>query len=347
MSEQPTESTDASNADLGAPSGSAADSTSGSNSSSSPPESASSPSKPRARPARKTNVPTGKSTVQLSTGPDLKKWAPYIAAVATIGAVYGLAQIPRFTAPASLAGAMIVCALLGWAAASHRISLSPDDGLRKLMVPATIGIVLACAAPIAWTVYPPAPKGTVELREVGQRVDLDLGSGVDLWATIRGQVDRNATGNADFSIAATNGAQREDIRGRLRVLDHGMTERRNLALRGPGVVHFELRGIAAALTPPLRLTIHARPVPARYMAILAVLLVALAVGIDSALRNRGMEPAYAAALCPLVVAMMYLTLRPVGGEDVPTSMLAAGMLGLLVGGLGGEGLGRLARSLTR
>lgn len=314
-----------------------------------PAEGADSPSsKPaRARPARKVNAPTGKSNVQINTGPDLKKWAPYIGAGLTVAVVAALVRSPAFAAPGALAGALIVCALLGYAAAGHRISLGVDDGLRKLMVPATIGIVVACAIPIIWTVYPPAPKGTVELREVGQSANVELQGGVDLWATIQGQIDRNATGNADFSIALTNGAQRDDLRGRLRPQDGGLIEHRNLAIRGPGTLHFELRGMASALTPPLRVIVHARPVPRLFMGILALALVCIAVGIDASLRNRGMEPAYAAALCPVIVGMMYLQLRPVAGADLPTDVLAAGLLGLLIGGLGGEGLGRAARSFLR
>lgn len=285
-------------------------------------------------------------SVKLSTGPDLKKWAPYIAAAATVAVVALLVRTPRFAAPGALGGALIVCALLGWGAAGHRLQLAADDTLRKLIIPATIGVVLACAAPIVWTVYPPAPKGTVELREVGQQATVELGTGVDLWATIQGQIDRNATGNADFSVALSNGAQHDDVRGRLRPQEGGLTERRNLAIRGPGALRFELRGMASALTPPLRITVHARPVPRLYMGVLATLLVLLAVGIDTALRHRGMEPAYAAALCPIIVAMMYLQLRAVGGEELPTDILASGLLGLLIGGLGGEGLGRLAKSLT-
>ncbi len=303
--------------------------------------------KTRARPARRaTNTAKGAPTVKLDTGPNLKKWAPYIAAALTVAIVALLVRTPKYAAPGALSGALIVCALLGWAAAGHRISLALDDGLRKLIVPATLGVVLACAAPIVWAVYPPAPKGTVALREVGQSTTVELGSSVDLWVTIQGQIDRNATGNADFSVAVTNAAQRDDVRGRLRPQDGGLIERRNLAIHGPGALRFELRGISSALTPPLSLTVHARPVPRLWMGLLAALLVLITVAIDAALRNRGMEPAYAAALCPIIVGMMYLQLKPVGGDDIPTDVLAAGLLGLLIGGLGGEGLGRLAKSIT-
>jgi hypothetical protein len=321
--------------------------TSGADEKAATPANAPSPKPARARPARKINAPTGKANVQIDTGPDLKKWAPYIAAGLTVAVVAALVRSPAFAAPGALAGALIVCALLGYAAAGHRIQLKGDDGLRKLIVPATVGIVLACAAPIVWTVYPPAAKGTVELREVGQRATVDLQGGVDLWATIQGQVDRNAIGNADFSVALTNGAQRDDLRGRLRVQDNGLIEHRNLSIRGPGTLNFELRGMASALTPPLRVTVHARPVPRLFMGVLALLLACIAIAIDASLRNRGMEPAYAAALCPLIVGMMYLQLRPVAGDGLPTDFLAAGLLGLVIGGLGGEGLGRAARSLLR
>jgi hypothetical protein len=301
----------------------------------------------RARPARKVNAPTGKSNVQIHTGPNLKKWAPYILAALTIAIVAALVQTPTFAAAGTLVGALIVCALLGFAAAGHRIQLKSDDGLRRLIVPVTVAIVLPCAMAMIWTVYPPAAKGTVELREVGQHAAVDLQGGIDLWATIQGQVDRNATGNADFSIALTNGAQREDLRGRLHVQDNGLIEHRNLSIRGPGTLHFELRGMASALTPPLRVTIHARPIPRLYMGVIAFLLACIAIAIDAALRNRGIEPAYAAALCPLIVAMMYLQLRPVAGAGLPTDFLAAGLLGLLIGGLGGEGMGRLVRACLR
>jgi|LNFM01.1.fsa_nt_gb hypothetical protein len=295
----------------------------------------------------KRNVPTGSANVQIQTGPNLKKWAPWIGAAATVAVVGLLVQTPRFTVPGTLAGALIVCGLIAYSCAGYRISLAPDDPLRKIIAPASIGIVLAAAIPLAWTILPPAPRGTAELRDVGQVVSIDLGNGIDLWAEIAGQQARNAPGNADFTVQATAGTQSERIAGRLHAQSGQLVERRNLTIQGPGSLRLELRGISSSIAAPLRVIVHARPVPRVWLIALFSLLALAAVAIDVALFRRGIEPSFAAAMCVPLVGTIFLQFRPVGGAELPTDILAAGAIGAIAGGLGGEVLARIGRSIAK
>lgn len=303
-----------------------------------------------AKPARKgpkRNVATGSSNVQIQTGPNLKKWAPWIGAALTVGIVALLVQTPRFALPGTLAGALIVCGLIAYSCAGYRISLPPDDPLRRVIAPAAIGVVVAAAIPLAWTISPPAPRGTAELREVGQVVSIDLGSGVDLWAQITAQQAPNAPGNADFTVQATAGTQSERIAGRLHAQSGQLVERRNLTIQGPGALRLELRGISSSIATPLRVIVNARPVPRVWLIALFSLLALAVVAIDVALFRRGIEPSFAAAMCIPLVATIYLQFRPVGGEELPTDVLAAGAIGAIAGGLGGELLARIGRSIAK
>ncbi|MBL8679589.1 MAG: hypothetical protein JNK05_10505 [Myxococcales bacterium] len=305
---------------------------------------------PAAKPARKgpkRNVPTGSSNVQIQTGPNLKKWAPWIGAALTVAVVALLVQTPRFALPGTLAGALIVCGLIAYSCAGYRIMLPPDDPLRPVIAPASVGIVIAAAIPLAWTISPPAPRGTAELREVGQVVSIDLGSGVDLWAQIAAQQAPNVPGNADFTVQASAGAQRERIAGRLHAQSGQLVERRNLTIQGPGAVRFELVGMSSSIAAPLRIIVNARPVPRVWLVALFSLLALAVVAIDVALFRRGIEPSFAAAMCIPLVATIYLQFRPVGGDELPTDVLAAGAIGAIAGGLGGELLARIGRSIAK
>jgi hypothetical protein len=297
------------------------------------------------RPRR--NVPSGATNVKIQTGPDLKKWAPWIAAAVTVAVVALLVRTPRFAAPGALAGALIVMGLIGYSCIGYRISLNADDKLRALILPATVGILLGAAVPLAWAIYPPAPKGTAALRQVGQSVAIDLAGGVDLWTTIAGTMAPSTPGTADYTVIASLGAQSERVAGRLHPQDGALIERRNLSIRGPGTLRLELRGISSALQPPLTLTVYARPVPILWLGALFTLLALLAVGIDVSLWKRGIEPSYAAALCLPLAAAMYLQARPVGGADLPSDVLAAGIFGAVAGGLGGELLARIGRAVAK
>jgi hypothetical protein len=303
------------------------------------------PKPPPRRPAKGANASSAGSA-SMPAAANLKKWAPYIAAGVTVAVVALLVRTPRFAAPGALAGGLIVLGLLAWVAMSYRESLPTDDKLRALIVPATLGVVLATAVPLVYTVYPPAPKGTVELRQTGDAQTVDLQGGVDLWATVTGQLSPTATGNGDYTVGLTLGSQSSRLAGRLRVQDQGLTERQNLSVRGPGTLRVELRGISSSLAPPLRVTVHSRPIPALWLSGLFFALLVLVIAIDVALYHRGIEPSYAAAMSLPLVAVMYLQLRPVGGAGIPLDLLAGGLVGAIAGGLGGEGLARIGRMIA-
>jgi hypothetical protein len=276
----------------------------------------------------------------------LKKWAPYVVGVLAVATVVGFARIPRFSAPASLAGGLLLLGFLAWAAISFREPLTADDRLRALIVPAVLTVVAATAVPLAYTVFPPEPKGRLSLQRPGDAGVVDLGGGMDLWAAIEGHFAPNATGTADFSADLRIDGRAARLSGRLLAHDGELTTRENLSLRGPGTLRVELRGLSSALTPPLMIAVHARPIPTLWLAGLYLALLVLVVAIDVALYHRGGDPSFAAAMALPLVAVLYLQLRPVGGTALSSQMAASGLVGALLGGLGGEALARLGRRLS-
>jgi hypothetical protein len=277
---------------------------------------------------------------------NLKKWAPYLAGALTVVTIVGLARIPRFAAPASLAGALVILGLLAWVAVSFREPLTSDDRLRALVLPAVLTVVAATAVPLAYTVFPPEARGRVALRSPGDAGTIDLRGGADLWAEVEGQFARDATGTADFSADVSVDGRTARLSGRLLAHEGELTARENLALRGPGTLRVELRGLSSALTPPLRIAVHARPIPTPWLAAVYLALLLLVVAIDVALYHRGGDPSFAAAMTLPLVAVLYLQLRPVGGASLPSHLAASALVGALAGGLGGEALARLGRRLS-
>lgn len=281
-----------------------------------------------------------------NTGPNWKKIAPYAVTAVVVLVLVSLVRSSRYANHGALAIGVVLIALFAYVAASSREALPLDDGLRKLLIPSALAVLVATAGPLFYTVFPPAPRAITTLSQAGEVQSLDLQTGIDCWAAISAQLRPNATGHGDFSVEFTKQSATERISGRLRPQPRGIAsiEREELrAISGPGVVRAELRGISSAIQAPLRIELFVRPIPAIWLAAAYALLLILAIVIDVGLYKRGTEPSFAAALGIPLVAVGFLQFRVVGGDTLLTDLLAALAVGVIAGGIGGEGLARVGR----
>ncbi len=306
--------------------------------------SVSAPKKPTGRraPVAPTSIP--------NTGPNWKKIAPYAVTGLIVAILVGLVRSSRYGSHGSLAIGFVFIALLAYMALGSRESLAKDDGLRKALVASVLAVVVATAVPLFYTVFPPAPRAVTTLSQVGEVQSLDVQTGIDCWTAITAQLAANATGHGDFSIefskVGAGPTVTERVSARLRPQPGGgmLTERIELhAVNGPGVIRAELRGISSAVQAPLRVSIFVRPIPALWLAAAYALLFLLSIVVDVGLFKRGSDPSFATAMGIPLVAVGFLQFRVVGGESLGTDLLAALAVGVIAGGLGGEGLARLGR----
>jgi hypothetical protein len=280
-----------------------------------------------------------------NTGPNYKKLAPYAVTAVIVAVLIGLVRSSRYGTHGMFATGCVLIGLFAYMGLSSREAIASDDGLRKLMIPSALAVVVATVIPLFYTVYPPSARAISQLSQAGDTQTLDLQSGIDCWAAISAQVRANTPGHADYSLEFTKQGVTERIAGRLHPAPgtRSAIERQELrAIQGPGVVTVQMRGISAAIEAPLQVALYVRPVPATWLAAAYALLFLLAVIIDVGLYKRGTEPSFASAMAIPLLGVGFLQFR-VLGESLGPDLLAALAVGVIAGGLGGEGAARLGR----
>jgi hypothetical protein len=96
---------------------------------------------------------------------------------------------------------------------------------------------------------------------------------------------------------------------------------------------------------PLRVVVRAEPFAQTMLAALYALLAVAVLWIDVKVSRRKIESAYAASMGVVLAATFYLH-GHFTRATLPSDMLAATLVGVLGGGVGGEILGRIARAVA-
>jgi hypothetical protein len=296
--------------------------------------------------------------------PDFVKYLPYVAAVVTaLALVFTIARSPAHALTAATVLGVALLLAMGYVAWGHVVSVAPDDSFRKVVMAVSVLAPLAVLAPFVITLYPLAPQGTVTLARVGDTATLTVrGSAETLYIETQSAFvpDLGSDARARYALDVSRGNDREEVLGTFQrtttadpaggrggtSADVTASRHQLTKFRGPGTYTIALGQFPATLRPPMRVSMSAEPF-APWMLGLLFGLVALAVlVVDARIARRGVESAFAAALLFPMAAVFYLHghfTRATLGDD----LLAAGLVGLLAGGLGGELLARVTRSVVK
>lgn len=306
---------------------------------------------PPERPAPRSGGPR-RATVNPSKipagGPPIGKIAPYVAmALAVIGPLYLLLRVPHYASIGAMALVVVLLVGCGYLALSSRSSLKPDDSLRTTLPIVALIALGAAVVPFAYTIFPPAPRGEVRLASVGDAGDVVVsGMNSTVWLTVSGRFAASATGTANYFLSVAHNGTTERVDGTLRPHAGGpLPERHVLAMRGPGRYSIRAEQLSPAVQPPVVVALSVKPFSTILLIMLFASIGVIVIAVDVMLFRRGVEPAYAASLLLPLIAAIYFQRSP-GTNTLGPDLLAAGVIGLLGGGLGGELIARAVRSFS-
>ncbi|MBL8604496.1 MAG: hypothetical protein JNK72_21395 [Myxococcales bacterium] len=318
-------------------------------------------------PPSKRPTPQRKPVNLTEPRPAIFEYLPYFGVIAAvIGLILTIMKSPAWGITAAvvlLVGLVLALAWVGW---QHTLTLKPGDRLKPL-IGLCIGLVCVLSlGPIAITVHPPAPAGVVDLRRVGERQEVTVSGAaatVFLQVSSSFKADVGTDARARYSLTLTrDGGPEETVEGSFErsssqqggagrgpASGGGTTEttatRHVLQLRGAGRYALILDRFPESLEPPMHVTVHAEPLSQSLLMVLFGFAALAVLGCDVAIRRKGIESAFAASQLLLLAAVFYLH-----GHFTPSTramdLLAAGLVGVLGGGVGGEILGRIADAVT-
>lgn len=299
------------------------------------------------------DVPTSNAT----------KYVPYVLVGAVLlGLLATILYAPAWAVPAAMALLTVAALGLGYAGFQDTHGLPPDDSFRKVVGGGTAAVVLGLVALVALTLYPPTPFGTVTLQRAGDsgtvRVDRDTPLlFLDTHGTFEPDVGPSV--QAQYTLHLTREGTEEEVSGAFeRSAGQSPVAGGNMAasatteataarhalttLHGAGTYTITLDRLPDSLRPPLRASLRSALLAPWMVYGLLGLLALVVVVIDAGLSKRGIEPTYAASLLLPIAFTAYLSQHFSEG-NVGQSLFTAFLIGLLVGGLGGEGLARVTR----
>jgi hypothetical protein len=266
--------------------------------------------------------------------------------LAVIAPLYVLLKVPAYATYGAVGTVVVLFVACGWLAVSVRSSLNPDDSLRSLLPLVTALVLIAAFVPCMYTIFPPAPRGEVRLSAPGDHGIVHVaGPSSTTWLTVNGRYSSTGVGMANYFLNVSHADTVAQVDGALHPnAGRVPPERHVLSARGPGDYDIRLENISSAVAPPLVVGLSAKPFST---VLLIMLFAALGVGVlavDTMVARRGIEPAVAASLLLPMVAAIYFQRSP-ASNTLPQDLLAAGLVGLIGGGVGGEVLARIARSV--
>lgn len=292
---------------------------------------------------------------------ELAKYLPYIAVAAVLGGlILTITRSQRygvFAATALLALAMLG---LGYVAWEHTTTLPEGDRLRPMLRAVTAAVLLSAVGPAAITLHPPAPQSVVQLARPGDRADVTVrGAAATVVLEAEGafRPDVGIDAQAHYEISAQRGRASEQVRGVFqRTSEEGEQATRRVSavvasrhvlstIRGAGPLTLILDRLPESVQPPLRVVVRAEPFSQSMLATLFALLAVAVLWVDVKVSRRKIESAFAAAMGVVLASTFYLH-GHFTRASLPSDMLAAGLVGVLGGGVGGEILARIARAVA-
>lgn len=314
----------------------------------------------RPKPARRTNT--------INPPSELSRYLPWAALAAVVISLVIVTVKSHaynlYAATVLLVGAALG---LGYTAWQHEITLEPGEKLRIGVRVVTLLSLLAALGPLAITLYPPAPAGTLSLDHSGASGSVTIhGAAAAVVLETQGTFKRDIgdEARAHYVFNVTRDRAEESVEGYFQRSsgtspthpstsptsgsNTDATGSRHVlrTLRGPGRYTVSLERLPDVLQPPLRVALRAEPVPQWALGVVFAVLALAALVVDARLTRRGIESGFAQALFVILAAVFYLH-TSYTRETLPTDLLAATAVGLLGGGLGGELLCRLARAVLK
>ncbi len=313
-------------------------------------------------PSSKRNGPP--RTAEFEPPSEASKYLPYVAVAGVLGGlVVTVAKSPHYAVYAAtvLVGlAMLGLAYVAW---DHTTTLPEGDRLRPGARAVTVAVLLATFAPTAISLFPPPPQSVVRFARPGDRVDVTVrgaAAAVVLEAEGAFMPEVGAEARAQFEFTVSRGSTNENVQGLFqrvaeesgaptrgaRQVEATMASRHVLtSIRGPGPLTVMLDRLPESVQPPLRVMVRAEPFSQTMLAALFGLLAVAALWVDVKLSRRKIETAFAAALGVVLAATFYLH-GHFTRASLPSDLLAAALVGVLGGGVGGEILARVARAVA-
>ena len=302
-----------------------------------------------------------RQTMEFEPPSELAKVLPYVAAVAVFGVlVFTITKSPRFGVHAATVLLAIAGFGLAYVAWDHTTTLPEGDRLRPMLRAVTVAVLLATAGPAAITLHPPAPQSVVQLARPGDRAEVTVrGAAATVVLEAEGafKPDVGTDARAQYELTAIRGGTEEDVRGVFqRSSEEGDRETRRVssvvatrhvlgAIRGAGPLTLILDRLPESVQPPLRVVVRAEPFSQTMLATLFALLAVAVLWVDVKVSRRKIESAFAAAMGVVLASTFYLH-GHYTRVSLPSDLLAATLVGVLVGGVGGEILARIARAVV-
>jgi hypothetical protein len=309
-------------------------------------------------PSKRTST---RQTVNFEPPSDFSKFLPYFAAAAVIGGlvltVTRSARFGVYAATVLVAGALLG---LGYVAWEHTATLPEGDRLRPMLRAVTVAVLLATIGPVAITLHPPAPQSVVRLSRPGDRAQVSVrGSAATIVLEAEGafRPDVGTDAQAHYEVTAARGSTEETVSGVFqRVAGAGEHEARRVSsvvasrhvlgtLHGAGSLTLILDRLPESVQPPLRVLVRAEPFSQTMLAALLAALALAVLWVDVKVSRRKIESAYAASMGVVLTFTFYLH-GHFTRASMPSDLLAAALVGVLGGGVGGEILGRVARGVA-
>lgn len=302
-----------------------------------------------------------KSKVEFEPPSELAKYLPYLAAAAGFGVlvltVTRSARYGVYAATALLAIAFLGLAYVAW---EHTTTLPDGDRLRPMLRAVTVAVLLATVGPAAITLHPPAPQSVVRLARPGDRAEVTVrGAAATVVLEAEGAFapDVGAEAQAHYELTAARGSTEERVRGLFqRATEEGPTASRRVSatvasrhvlesIHGAGPMTVILDRLPESVQPPLRVVVRAEPFSQKMLAALFALLAVAVLWVDVKVSRRKIESAYAASMGVVLASTFYLH-GHFTRASLPSDLLAATLVGVLGGGVGGEILARIARGVA-
>ncbi len=299
-----------------------------------------------------------KRAAELEPPSELSKYLPYLAGLGVVGGlVLTVTRSQQYGVYAGTALLVLAMAGLGWVGWEHTATIPAGDRLRAYVGVVIAAVLLGSAGPAVLALFPPAPAAVVTLARAGDRADAEVhGTAAALVLEAEGAFvpDVGSDARAQFTLLVQRGGREEvvtgvfqrsgDDAGRQSVrASRGVASRHVLAtMRGEGPLSIVLDRLPESVRPPLRVIVRAEPFSQGALAGFFASLALAALWIDVKIARRKIESAFAAAMGVVLCAVFYLH-GHFTRATLPSDLLAAGLVGVLGGGVGGEIVARLAR----
>lgn len=310
--------------------------------------------------------PAPRRTAEITPPSEISRYLPWFAlAGAVIALVVTVVKSPAYNLYAATVLLVGAALGLGYVAWQHEMTLEPGERLRLGVRAVTALAVLAALGPLAITLYPPPPAGVISLDRTGASGSVTVGGAaativLEAQGTFKRDIGDEAraryvlnvareraeetvegyfqrTGAAGPTAGPGGSGASSDATGSRHVLR---------SLRGPGRYTLSLERMPDVLEPPMRVAVRAEPIPQWALGVLFGALALAALVVDARLARRGVESAFAPSLFVMLAAVFYLH-ASYTRDTLPGDLLAATLVGVLGGGLGGEVLSRVARAILK